>query len=79
MQLEITSPEKRIYEGEVALVQLPGAMGSFEILKNHAPLVAILENGRVKIIDSERNLFYIEIPGGVVQVEENRITVLTSK
>jgi F-type H+-transporting ATPase subunit epsilon len=79
MQLEITSPEKRIYEGEVALVQLPGAMGSFEILKNHAPLVAILENGKVKIIDSERNLLHIDIPGGVVHVLKNRITVLTSK
>ena len=79
MQLEISSPEKRIYEGEVALVQLPGSMGSFEILTNHAPLIAILEEGKIKVIDSERNLFYIEIPGGVVQVEKNRITVLTSK
>ncbi len=79
MQLEITSPERRIYEGEVALVQLPGAMGSFEILKNHAPLIAILEGGKIKVIDSERNLFHIEIPGGVVQVADNRIIVLTSK
>ena len=77
MQLEIVSHEKRVYEGEVALVQLPGAMGSFEILKNHAPLVAVLEKGKVKIIDNERNMFYVDIPGGVVQVEENRITVMT--
>lgn len=79
MQLEISSPAKRIYEGEVALVQLPGVMGSFEVLKNHAPLVAILEEGKVKIIDNERNLFYIDIPGGVVDVDNNRITVLVSK
>ena len=78
MQLEIVSHEKRVYEGEVALVQLPGAMGSFEILKNHAPLVAVLEKGKVKIIDNERNMFYVDIPGGVVQVEENRITVMTN-
>jgi F-type H+-transporting ATPase subunit epsilon len=77
MHLEIASHEKIIYEGEVALVQLPGAMGSFEILKNHAPLVAVLEKGKVKIIDKERNMFYVEIPGGVVQVVNNRITVLT--
>lgn len=78
MHLEIVSHEKRIYEGEVALVQLPGAMGSFEILKNHAPLVAVLEEGKVKIIDSDRNLFYVDIPGGVVHVEDNRITVMTN-
>ncbi len=79
MHLEIASPEKRIYEGEVALVQLPGAMGSFEILKNHAPLVAILEGGKIKVIDSERNMFYIDIEGGVVDVRDNRITVLVNQ
>jgi F-type H+-transporting ATPase subunit epsilon len=77
MHLEIISPQADVYKGEVALVQLPGKMGSFEILKNHAPLVALLEKGKMKIVDSERNMVYIDIPGGVVQVENNVIKVLT--
>lgn len=77
MQLDIVSPEKNIYSGEVALVQLPGEMGSFEILFNHAPLIALLNKGRVKIIDQARNKFYLEISGGVVEVVDNKITVLT--
>lgn len=78
MQLEIVSPERQVYAGEVDLVQLPGTMGLFEILNNHAPLIATLERGKIKIIDYERNMFYIEITGGVVRVENNQITVVLS-
>lgn len=79
MKLEILSPEKFLYTGEVALVQMPGEMGSFEILQNHAPLVALLEKGKVKIIDSDRNMFFMEIAGGMVHVKDNHITILTSE
>jgi len=76
MLLEILSPEELIYKGEVALVQMPGEKGSFEVLVNHAPLVALLESGKIKIIDSSRNLSYIAISGGMVKVKDNQITVL---
>lgn len=78
MVLQVISPVKQIYQGEVDLVQMPGQMGSFEILQNHAPLVALLEAGKVKVIDSERNMFFIEINGGLVKVKDNHITILTS-
>lgn len=78
MFLEIISPQSLIFKGEVDLIQLPGKMGSFEILSNHAPLIALLEEGRMKIIDPNRNQFFVDIPGGVVRVEDNKITVLTS-
>jgi F-type H+-transporting ATPase subunit epsilon len=77
MQLKVISPKETIYTGEVDLVQLPGKMGSFEILKNHAPLVAILEKGRLKIIDTDRNTHFIPIEGGMVKVRQNEITILT--
>jgi F-type H+-transporting ATPase subunit epsilon len=76
MRLEILTPVKILYQGQADLVQLPGKMGSFEILKNHAPLVALLGKGRIKVIDTDRNIHYINIPGGTVQVRKNRITVL---
>lgn len=78
MLLKVLSPEKSIYEGEVVLVQLPGAMGSFEILTNHAPLISLIEKGRIKVIDQERNKFYLDVNSGVVEVHQNHITVLTN-
>lgn len=75
--LEVITPEKPVYKGQVVLVQLPGSMGSFEIMYNHAPLLAILEKGRLKVIDEERNKFYIDIESGVVEVRNNHIVVLT--
>lgn len=76
MWLEIISPEKTIYEGDIALVQMPGEMGSFEIMNNHAPLISLLEKGRVKVIDTNRNMFFVDISRGVVRVKDNQITIL---
>ncbi|MFN3554427.1 MAG: ATP synthase F1 subunit epsilon [Bacteroidales bacterium] len=77
MELKVLSPEKFIYEGEVVLVQLPGSMGSFEILHNHAPLIARIDKGKIKIIDEGRNKFYLEVNPGIVEVKNNKIVVLT--
>ena len=79
MFLKVISPEKVLYQGEVSLVQMPGKMGSFEILNNHAPLVALLEKGRVKIIDESRNTIMLDISPGVVHVRDNRIMIATEK
>jgi F-type H+-transporting ATPase subunit epsilon len=77
MQLKVLSPQEFIYEGEVVLVQLPGYMGSFEILNNHAPLIARIDKGKIKIIDEGRNKFYLEVNPGIVEVKDNNIVVLT--
>ena len=47
MFLEIITPDKNIFEGEVKLVQVPGSKGTFEILKNHAPIISTLEKGKI--------------------------------
>ncbi len=77
MHLKIIDPTKILYQGDVSLVQMPGEMGSFEVLKNHAPIVALLEAGKIKIIDSQRNTIFVNIPGGVVHVRDNRITIVS--
>lgn len=77
MTLEVLSPTALIYQGEVALVQLPGEAGSFEILQNHAPIIALLEKGQIKVIDQQRNKFFLDISGGTVEVKDNKIVVLT--
>jgi F-type H+-transporting ATPase subunit epsilon len=76
MNLEIITPEKTIFNGFVSLIQMPGIDGSFEVLKNHAPMIAVLGKGRVKLKNDQEKLEYIEIKGGVVEVLENKIIIL---
>jgi len=76
MHLEIVTPEKHIYSGEVKSAQFPGADGSFGVLNDHAPLISTLREGEIKIVkeNSEEKVF--DIKGGVVEVLNNRIIVL---
>lgn len=75
MNLKIITPERLIFEGEADLVQLPGNDGLFEILKNHAPMIAALKKGKVKI-GNNNEYNHIEINGGIVEVLNNEILVL---
>ncbi len=76
MQLEIITPDKTVFTGEVNLVQLPGIDGSFEILKDHAPLISILKKGKIKYVDTKDNTNFIEINSGVIEVLKNKVLVL---
>jgi F-type H+-transporting ATPase subunit epsilon len=76
MELEILTPDKKIYSGEIKLVKLPGTSGSFGILKNHAPLISTLEKGQIKVIDTNNDIQLFDISEGVVEVLNNRIIVL---
>ena len=76
MKLEITSPDKQIFSGDADLVQLPGSDGLFEILNNHAPIIAALGPGKIKVQDEAGKLQFFEIKGGVCEVKENTIMVL---
>lgn len=76
MNLNIISPDQSIFSGEVSLIQLPGIDGSFEILNNHAPLISVLEKGKLKIIDSDNKTVFFEINGGLVEVQSNNVIVL---
>jgi F-type H+-transporting ATPase subunit epsilon len=76
MKLEIITPEKTIFSGEVDMVQLPGLDGLFAILNNHAPMIAALGRGQVKIREGEKTLHYFEISGGILEVLKNKVLVL---
>ena len=76
MLLEIITPEKTLYKGEVSLVQLPGIDGSFEILENHAPLISVLAKGKIKVNDAKKETIFFEIKGGVIEVLKNKVLVL---
>ncbi|HEX8334552.1 MAG TPA: ATP synthase F1 subunit epsilon [Segetibacter sp.] len=76
MTLEILTPEKKFYSGEVYGVQLPGIDGSFEILDRHAPIVSALKKGNLKILNSKTSSSNFTIQGGFVEVLNNKATVL---
>lgn len=76
MFLEIITPDKNIFEGEVKLVRVPGSKGAFELLKNHAPIISTLEKGTIKVIDVNDNEQFFEIDGGVIENKANKIILL---
>ena len=76
MTLEILTPDKKVFEGEVAAVNLPGTMGGFEVLNNHAPLISTLEDGKLIVrLGANKEEVYL-ITGGVVEVLNNKVMVL---
>lgn len=76
MYLEIITPDKKVFEGEVNLVNLPGSKGSFSLLKNHAPLISTLSAGKIKVEDAAGKEHFFEISGGVIENLANKIIVL---
>jgi F-type H+-transporting ATPase subunit epsilon len=77
MNLEILTPERKLFSGDVYGVQLPGVEGSFEILERHAPIVAALKGGKLKILkDKQHHEAFFNIQSGFVEVINNKITVL---
>jgi len=76
MELQIITPDNKVFDGEVKLVQVPGSKGSFQILNNHAPIISTLEKGDIKIIDRDDKTSFISIGGGVIEVKNNKIIIL---
>lgn len=76
MYLEIVTPDKKVYEGEVVSATFPGIDGSFQVLNDHAPLVSTLSKGSVVYVDTEHSAGEVAVDGGVVEVLNNRVIVL---
>jgi len=76
MRIEIVTPDKRIFEGDIKSVRVPGKKGSFQVLKDHAPIVSTLDDGPVILVDPEGKETIFEISGGVIEVKANKIILL---
>lgn len=76
MILEILTPDKKIFSGEVYGVQLPGIDGLFEVLDKHAPLVSALKAGKLKILKDKVAAENYTIQSGFVEVLNNKTMVL---
>jgi len=89
MYLEIVSPEATLFAGEVTSVTVPGIHGEFQMLSDHAPIVSLLQEGKVKIdgtieineehekkFSSEDGKTVLEINSGTIEMKDNKIIVL---
>lgn len=75
MKIEILTPEKKLFDEEATSIKLPGVAGGFEILANHAPLIAALKNGVIEIKQNGA-VKTIPIEDGFVEVLNNNVSVL---
>ena len=91
MYLEIISPEKVLFKGEITSVTAPGANGEFQMLSNHAAILSTLVKGVIKFevssantdfeakdesITANGNVFSLDIKGGVLEMNENKAIIL---
>jgi F-type H+-transporting ATPase subunit epsilon len=75
MQLDILTPDKVLFSGEVTGVKFPGSKGSFEVLNNHVPIVSKLDAGDIRVRTKGGDQKFT-IKGGVMEMLQNKITVL---
>jgi F-type H+-transporting ATPase subunit epsilon len=76
MKIEIITPESKIYDGEIKSVRVPGKKGSFQVLKDHAPIISTLDAGPVIIVDADGKEIIYEVSGGLIEVKMNQIILL---
>lgn len=76
LHLEIISPEKRLFAGEILIVKLPGTLGSFEIMENHAPIISTLAKGIIMVKETTGTITYFEVNSGMIECSKNEIKVL---
>jgi F-type H+-transporting ATPase subunit epsilon len=76
LYLEVITPAKIIFKGNIESVTIPGVEGSFQVLKNHAPLISVFEIGLVKIKIDQNTTKYYATGGGTIEVLNNNVLVL---
>lgn len=76
MIIEIITPEKIIFSGETSMVRVPGSLGSFQILNNHAPIISNIEKGTITVRKPEGEELNFEVSSGIVECKKNKIVIL---
>ena len=78
MTLEIATPQKTLFQGEVDSVQCKGLDGYFQILNNHAPMIAIIVKGNIKYtLKNDKNAYFIQTNKAVLKVKDNNVVILS--
>jgi len=74
--VEVVTPRRIVYQGEIMAVTLPGVVAPFQVLINHAPLLTALEIGDIKIVDAAEHEHHFATSGGFAEVKNNVVTVI---
>ncbi|NBW32475.1 MAG: F0F1 ATP synthase subunit epsilon [Cytophagia bacterium] len=78
LELKVLTPEKTVFEGSVVSVKVPGNDGPFEVLRDHAPIIASLQNpGTLEVKNDQGQPIRFRLLGGVVEVLQNKVIVLS--
>lgn len=78
LTIRIVTPDALIYEGRAKKLQLQGLTDAFTLLPRHAPMVELLDAGEIKITGVDDDVFYIGITGGLLEVADNIVNVISS-
>lgn len=76
LYLEILTPSKKMFEGNILSVTVPGTVGEFQVLFNHAPIISTLEIGRIKIKTANEPEQIFAVSTGVIEVLHNKVLIL---
>jgi len=76
MNLEILTPQQKVFSGKAKLIKVPGSKGSFEILNNHAAIISTLTDGELKVETESGETMRYRTSGGVVEVKKNHVVIL---
>ena len=74
--LEIVTPKRIVFKGEVTSFSAPGVEGGFQVLHSHAPLLSSVKIGKVQISEASGTEFQYAISGGFVEVRDNKVILL---
>jgi F-type H+-transporting ATPase subunit epsilon len=77
VKIEIITPDRKVFEGDIKSIRVPGKKGSFQVLKDHAPIISTLEKGSVIMVDQTGQEITFEIGEGVIEVKQNKIILLS--
>ncbi len=76
-QLDIVTPARTVYSGDVQSFTAPGVVGNFQVLFNHAPLLSAVGVGEVKVIETNGSKLLFAVSSGFVEVKSNKVILLT--
>lgn len=75
MQVDIITPDENLFTGDAKSLVVPASNGQLGILENHAPLIASLGDGKIKLTNESGDQFF-DIKGGVIEVNNNTVIIL---
>ena len=78
-ELSVISAESKVFEGEVENVLVPGMVGDFLVLPNHAPCISSIRPGFVEFSDASSSKHRYFVSGGIIEVINNTVSLLVDK